>query len=79
MTEDIAYQDFTSSNIDNSLYEIDQRVIGANWRDVFNGLFNERFYIIQDTDGNTYKLKFTSMVNENGVRGYPKFEYQILN
>lgn len=79
MTKDITYQDFISANIDNSLYEVDQRVIGAHWRDVFNGLFNDRYYIIQDTDGNTYKLKFTSMVNENGVRGYPKFEYQILN
>ncbi|MDR6300411.1 HmuY family protein [Mesonia maritima] len=77
--DDINFEDFSFSNVQEEKFELDQRVIGANWRDVFTGLHTDRFYIIKDTEGNIYKLKFTAFVNENGVRGYPSFEYELLN
>ncbi|WP_121665620.1 HmuY family protein [Mesonia aquimarina] len=78
-TSEISYQDFSTSTILEEKFELDQRVIGANWRDVFSGMYTDRFYIIKDTEGNFYKLRFTAFLNENGVRGYPSFEYELLN
>ncbi|WP_304038343.1 HmuY family protein, partial [Mesonia mobilis] len=44
-----------------------------------NYIFNNIFYVIEDPEGNLYKLRFTAMMNQNGVRGYPSFEYSLLN
>jgi len=35
-------------------------------------------YIIRDTDGYIYKLRFTSFYNQAGEKGYPNFEFQRL-
>ncbi|HET8838253.1 MAG TPA: HmuY family protein [Flavobacteriaceae bacterium] len=80
LTTETSYQNFSSADIQVGNFDLDQRAIGANWRDVFEGtVFPDRFYVLQDSDGNRYKLRFITMVNEDGVRGYPKFEYQLLN
>lgn len=80
MTDQISYQDFSATNVQAANFDLDQRSIGANWRDVFEGsVFSDRFYVLQDSDGNRYKLRFISMVDEDGVRGYPRFEYRLLN
>ena len=78
--ENLNYQNFSLEDIDENAFEIDQRVIGSNWRDVFSqSVTPNLFYVIEDPDGNLYKLRFTALVNENGVRGYPSFEYSLLN
>ncbi|WP_304158055.1 HmuY family protein, partial [Mesonia mobilis] len=78
--ENLNYQNFALEDIDENEFEIDQRVIGSNWRDVFSqSVTPNLFYVIEDPDGNLYKLRFTALVNENGVRGYPSFEYSLLN
>ncbi|MEO9891217.1 HmuY family protein [Aurantibacter sp.] len=81
--ETLAYADFELSNVDESLFEDDQRVIGSNWRNgggpgSLPSLKEDVYFILKDSDGNTYKLKFTALVNESGVRGYPAFEYTLL-
>ncbi|WP_304138800.1 HmuY family protein [Mesonia mobilis] len=79
-SETLNYQNFALEDIDENEFEIDQRVIGSNWRDVFSqSVTPNLFYVIEDPDGNLYKLRFTALVNENGVRGYPSFEYSLLN
>lgn len=81
-TSEISYSDFSLENLDETSFEIDQRTIGSSWRNTIppdRYIFDNIFYIIEDVQGNLYKLRFTAMMNENGVRGYPKFEYQILN
>ena len=56
-----------------------QLVIGASWRNTFNKvLYDNVFYVIKDAEGNLFKLKFVSLMNEQGVRGYPVFEYALL-
>ncbi|CAM3576473.1 HmuY family protein [Zobellia roscoffensis] len=82
-TETKAYQDFSASDIDDQAFDADQRVIGSNWRngggpDTLPSLKDDVFFIVKDNDGNRYKLKFTALVNESGVRGYPAFEYELL-
>lgn len=81
-TSEISYTDFTLENLDEASFEIDQRTIGSSWRNTIppnRYLFNDIFYVIEDPEGNLYKLRFTAMMNENGIRGYPEFEYSLLN
>lgn len=78
-TDVIAYDDFTTANIDTTAFSEDQTTIGSTWRDVFSGIARaDRFYIINDPNGNIYKLKFLALTNSDGERGYPEFEYELL-
>lgn len=79
-TSDHEYDDFVLSNINEANFSEDQTVIGSNWRDVFSGgnVYTDRFFIVKDPNGNIYKLKFIALTNENGERGYPEFEYELL-
>ncbi len=78
-TSDYNYDTFLLSNVVEANFSQDHTTIGSNWRDVFNkNTFSDRFYIIKDPNGNMYKLKFLSMTNSNGARGYPEFEYKLL-
>ncbi|KIA99744.1 hypothetical protein OA93_02665 [Flavobacterium sp. KMS] len=62
----------------------DQRVLGPNWRNAGgqNGslpsIKTDRFYVVKDTEGNYYKVKFLTMTNAAGERGYVSFEYALL-
>ena len=79
-TSDYEYDDFVLSNINEANFSEDQTVIGSNWRSVFSGgsVHTDRFFIVKDPNGNIYKLKFIALTNENGERGYPEFEYELL-
>lgn len=80
-TDQYAYEDFNASNVINNNFKLDQRTIGASWRDVMNEdkiLVDNIFYIIKDSNENIYKLKFTALLNDNGERGFPEFKYEIL-
>lgn len=75
------YDAFSASDVVLNNFEQDQRVIGSTWRDVINDdkvLIDTIFYILKDANGNLYKLKFTSLLNENGERGFPEFKYNLL-
>ena len=78
-TQDFNYNDFSLANVNTSNFLKDQTTIGSNWRDVFNRTtYSNLFYIIKDSDENIYKLKFLSLTNNKGERGYPEFEYKLL-
>ncbi len=75
----ISYAGFTKASVNEALLQDDQRVIGADWRDVFTGTaYTDRFYILKDYDGNYYKIRMLGFLSGNGHRGYPKFEYKLL-
>lgn len=70
---------YKNVQVDPSRFSNDQRVIGAEWRDVFTGqAFKDRFFVLKDAKGNYYKIRMLSMLSENGQRGYPKFEYELI-
>lgn len=77
------YESFSITDVDNSIFTNDQRAIGSSWRNgggpgSLPSLKENVFYIVNDTDGNLYKLKFLALTNEAGERGYPKFVYSLL-
>ncbi|WP_116788704.1 HmuY family protein [Flavobacterium psychrotrophum] len=85
----VNYDNFTLANVNESLLTEDQRNIGSNWRTTTANpdaevptsafsLFTNRFYVIKDPAGNVYKLKLTGATSESGERGYPKFQYALL-
>lgn len=70
---------FTRADVNNGLFSTDQRAIGANWRDVITRqVFDNVFFILKDGEGKVYKIRFISMLDTNGNRGYPLFQYQEL-
>ena len=78
-TSDFEYDNFKLNNIIESNFSRDITTIGSTWRSVFEGTaYDDRFYIIRDPNGNNYKLKFLALTNNDGVRGYPEFEYKLL-
>jgi len=73
------YANYALADVNDASFVDDQRVIGAEWRDVFNSTaFTDRYYILKDFDGNYYKIRMLAFVNQGGVRGFPKFEYKLL-
>lgn len=79
----VSYENFSISHIEESLLTQDRRFIGSNWRigggpDTLPTLAENVFFILKDPDGNYYKLRFTALLNEDGIRGYPAFEYKLL-
>ena len=78
-TSDVEYDSFTASDVVEANFSEDQTTIGSSWRDVFSGTARtDRYYIIKDPNGNLYKLKFLALTNQDGERGYPEFEYKLL-
>lgn len=83
ITDEVTYDNFTSDNLSTITLEDNRLGIGGSWRVFDFGTFTYTinsaiFYVIEDTDGNHYKLKFTQMVDEQGNRGYPEFVYELL-
>ena len=80
-TDDFSYDSFQLENIINSNFQLDQRTIGSSWRNLLGEekvLIDNIFYIIKDPNGNYYKLKFTALLSDNGVRVFSEFKYNLL-
>ncbi len=87
-TDVLTFDSFTLANVTNDSFTETQTNIGSNWRSTsVNGpngpvsqfvLKTDRFFIIKDPAGNIYKLKFTGGANTAGERGYPTFQYSLL-
>lgn len=79
VTQSVSYGDFAKADVNDANFTDDQRIIGADWRDVFTGTaYSDRFYVLKDIDGNYYKIRMLGFLSDGGVRGYPKFEYKLL-
>ncbi len=78
------YTNFSYSDINESSFvNSDRAVIGSGWRSVDfmtgeTSVREDRYYIIKDTSGNYYKLRFTAVESETGERGNPQFQYELL-
>ncbi|MCL7763430.1 HmuY family protein [Polaribacter sp. Z014] len=77
------YDAFSLTDVDATKFTTDQRSIGSSWRNgggpgSLPSLKDNVFYVVNDTDGNLYKLKFLALTNEAGERGHPEFVYSLL-
>jgi hypothetical protein len=61
--------------------------IGYDWKDVVGDVSSGNVsyviteglnFVVRDTEGFLYKLRFISFYNDRGEKGYPTFEYQRL-
>ena len=80
---DLNYDNFTLANVDASKFINDQRGVGSSWRNgggpgALPSLKDNVFYVMSDTDGNLYKIKFLALTNADGERGHPEFVYSLL-
>lgn len=87
LTSAFTYDAFTKANVIEANLTpsaTDQRIIGSNWRNgggpgTLPSIRTDRFYVVKDVAGNYYKVKFLSMTNTAGERGFPTVQYAILN
>ena len=77
-----AYNKFKRADVnDSKLVYNEQRVIGGNWREVGpsgSKVKGDVFYIIKDSSGAYYKLRFVQLTDDKGERGHPMFQYKAL-
>jgi len=78
------YENIGISNLSEFNFQTNWDAIGYNWKSVVvNALANTAkytvrdnyFYVVRDTKGVYYKLKFLSFFNTKGDPGYPAFEF----
>ena len=79
----VTFDNFTLAMVDNTLLSSSQRKIGSSWRSGGGptsspAVFGNVFYVLKDTEGIFYKVKFTALTNAQGERGYPQFQYKLL-
>jgi hypothetical protein len=83
-----SYSSINISNIDSYTFSSKQDAIGFDWKKYINGeyvIIGHYNYIIKDSKGNYFKLRFTGYKNtisgdiHYGVKGYPSFEMSKLN
>ncbi len=83
LTSTVSYDAFGEDDISSVTFSNDRNVIGSNWRvtspTASAGVKTDRFYVIQDANGNVYKLMFVNFHgNDGGVRGNPKIKYALV-
>ena len=78
------FGDIKGTMINNYTYSTDANAIGFDWKShSFSAagtytVNSKLTYIIRDTDGYYYKLRFLDFYNAKGEKGYPKFEYEQI-
>lgn len=88
-TSDIAtaaYATFNKDSVAKYTFSSKRDAIGSNWRLTVAsgsepaGIRKNRFYVIKDAAGNTYKLKFLAMgvASDGGTRGKPQISYELI-
>ena len=71
MAEDLVYVDFLDE-------------IGYDWKELITiapiqyRVDSDDTYVIKNSNGYYFKLRFLSFTNDQGLKGYPKFEFELL-
>lgn len=82
LTSTVTYDAYAEATIATTTFVSDKWAIGSGWRSTSPSgasLKADRFYVIKDTAGNVYKLKFISFhPNDGGTRGKPVIEYKLV-
>ncbi len=84
MIEDITYDDFSSDDIGSVEFSSAVDAIGENWRQgggpgMGPSLHEDRFFVLKDSEGTFFKIKFTRLTSTDGERGYPEFTFDRVH
>ncbi|MGJ3234881.1 HmuY family protein [Marivirga sp.] len=82
--ENTTYEGFNLQQAETLTFNSEINAIGSSWRQGGGpgsapAVFNDRFFVIKDSQENYYKIRFISMYDENNERGITTFEFEILN
>jgi hypothetical protein len=80
LTSAKSFDAFAEADIAGLNFSTAQSTIGSDWRRTTPApaaTWDDRYYIIRDGDDNYYKLRFTSLT-ENNTRGLPAIEYVLV-
>lgn len=77
------YEAFDEADLAGVTWSSERNTIGADWRvtspTASAGVKTDRFYLVKDSGGNIYKLKFVSFhPNDGGTRGKPVIKYDLV-
>ncbi|MEM9327070.1 MAG: HmuY family protein [Bacteroidota bacterium] len=73
------YDDFTADDLGSVDFSASGNIIGSSWRSVFSrSAFDYVFFIVQDDEGNNYKVQFLGLLDEMGNRGNSSLKYELL-
>ena len=77
------FLDINLSLVESYNFSQKQDVIGYNWKyynfeDNLYSIYDDISYIVRNVDGLYYKLHFIDFYDQNGIKGFPKFEVQAL-
>ncbi|MBN7802078.1 hypothetical protein J0A67_14485 [Algoriphagus aestuariicola] len=85
LEETVPFAEFDETDVPSLVFNSDNRLtIGSTWR--YTGgpsspnppsAFDTIYYVVKDSDGNVYKLRFLSLTKD-GERGKPSFEYELV-
>jgi hypothetical protein len=81
LTSTVSYDAYAEGNIATTAFSASRNVISSNWRVTSGGTVGvktDRFYVIKDSAGNVYKLRFISFGPDGGTRGYPVLSYVLV-
>jgi hypothetical protein len=84
MEEDLAYENINLSDMETITFDSVIDVIGENWRqgggpNAQPSLLDDRYFILKDSEGNYYKLRFTQLTSSTGERGKAEFQYKLIS
>lgn len=84
-TATVSYAAFAEANLSGLTFSSDRDAIGSKWRTspgtdgTGGGVKTDVFYVVKDSSGNVYKLKFVSYISgDGGERGKPVIEYKLV-
>lgn len=81
LTSAVKYEDYAEASIATTTFSGSRNTISSNWRVTSGGTVGvktDRFYVVKDSAGNVYKLKFISFGPDGGTRGKPVLTYALV-
>ena len=80
------FNNFDEAKLAALTFSTTRNTIGSNWRETAGmggnpaGIKFDKFYVVKDSDGNYYKLRFLKMGigSDGGERGRPQIEYKLV-
>ena len=80
---ELEYSAFAKTDVDGLEFSTNTDAIGAEWRAGGGptsgpAVYEDRFFVLKDSQGNHYKIQFLSLTDASGERGYTDLQFELL-